>query len=132
MEIRTVDPFYSLILSDDGNFLGHWMVVLYSWLHRCLHNSGFFFLALCVCAQSHHTCCSDHAIWVFLIFMRILLPLDPDPIDCVNGLVRVVWKVAFCIYLFIPGILNPSPTRIILSSISWILASGTPCVPGKY
>jgi hypothetical protein len=38
--------------------------------------------------------------------MRVLLPLDPNPIDCVNGLVRAVWKVAFCIYLFIPGILT--------------------------
>ncbi len=110
MEFRTVGPFYCLILIDDEDLPGHWLVVLCSRLHRCLHKFWVFFFVVVwrrVDAPNHHACCSDYAIWVFLTFMRVIFPLDPDPIDCVNGLVRAVWRVASCIYVLIPGILNP-------------------------
>lgn len=106
MEIRTWDLFYYLILIDDGNFLGHWLVVLCSWLHRCLHKFWMFWRsvltrrAIIPAAQTLPFGFSFYLCVFFYRWLRIR-------IDCVNGQVRAVWKVAFCIYLFIPGISNP-------------------------
>jgi hypothetical protein len=73
-----MEPFLHFVL-DDRNFLGFLLVVIYSWLHHCLHKFWMYSRSVLVRRAIISAALPAARILPLgfsLSFMRALLPLD--------------------------------------------------------